>query len=428
MNSEPRVAVPVSPSLWLAGLVTSRRLRVYPPLMLASVVLYTVHDVWQRGLRSDLGGDFLSFYTGGAFVLHNNPEGLAHGAQQHALQEQILGFTTNSTGTWVSPPFFAWFFAPFAALPFSLAYVAFTLLSLVSCAAAFHALRKCFGSVPSTTSLLVTAAQFYPTLHALIIGQTTPLWLSAFVWIFVRLRQGRDAEGGLLLGLFVCKPPLALGLAVALVAARRFRTLAFAALSGSALLGLGFAAMPQLMLRYLHAGPKLVSFVRDAGYPVAGLVGSFEFGTLLFDGVSRPLGAAVGFSLLAGLLLLIASFWAHAPWRPATRAWDLRMAATLAVGVIASPHLFSYDLMLLVLPLFVVAFRFPAQGEMPLGNPRLLELTFVLWLLAFATPLLSGMQRVLSQQALGFTLVVQWIVPVTAAWGVYVFRRADSAC
>jgi hypothetical protein len=426
MNREPRIALSESASFSLAGLITARRLRVYPPLMLASVVLYTVHDVWQRGLRSDLGGDFLSFYTGGAFVLRGNLEGLAHGAQQHALQEQILGFTTNSTGTWVSPPFFACLFAPFAALPFPVAYAVFTLASIGSCAVAFGALRKAFASASSTSTLLLTAAQFYPTLHALIIGQTSALWLSVFVWVFVRLRQGRDAQAGLLLGLFVCKPPLALGLAVALLAARRFRTLAFAALSGGALLGSGLVLMPDLTLRYLHAGPKLVSFVRDAGYPVAGLVGSFEFGTLLFDGISRPLGAAAGFSLLAGLLLLIASFWVRTPWRPGTRAWDLRMAATLGIGVIASPHLFSYDLLLLVLPFFVVMFRFPERAEMPLGNPRLLELSFVLWLLAFATPLLSGMQRVSSQQMLGFTLVVQLIVPVIAAWGVYVFRQADS--
>jgi len=424
MSSQPRASLSAAPTVSLAGLVSLRRLRVYPPLMLASVVLYTVHDVWRRGLHSDLGGDFLSFYTGGMFVLHGNPEGLAHSAQQHALQQQILHFTTNSTGTWVSPPFFAWLFAPLAALPFPLAYAVFTIASLALCGAAFSSLRKCLGSAWSTRSMLWAAAQFYPTLHSLIIGQTTALWLSVFVWVFVRLRQGRDAEAGLLLGLLVCKPPLAIGLAVGLLAARRFRTLAFAALSGGALLASGFALMPLLMLRYLHAGPKLISFVRDAGYPVAGLVGSFEFGTLLFDGVSRPLGAAVGFALLAGLLLAIASFWIRAPWLPSSRAWDLRMAATLALGVIASPHLFSYDLMLLVLPFLIVLFRFPSRSELPLGDARLLELSAAIWLLAFAMPLLSGMQRVLSQQALGFIVVVQLIVPLVAYWALTVRRRA----
>jgi len=412
----------MSTQLSLARLVTRDRLRVYPTVVVIAVLGFTVWDIWAHGLQGKLGGDFLSFYTGGYFVSHGHPEALAHGDLQHAFQQQVR--RSDGTSMWVSPPFFAWLFAPLAALPFLTAYVVFMLISMVLCSTAFAALGRDLGSTRSLGRTWWLAAQFYPTLHWLIIGQTTGLWLGVLVWVFLLLRRGRDVPAGFLFGLLACKPTLALGLAVGLLAARRFRALLCAAASGALLVGIGFLTVPGAMLRYLHAGPKLVSFVRDSGYPTQGLFGSFEFGTLLFDGVSPCLGAATGVLLTLSLLALIAGFWARTPWRPGSARWDLRMAATLALGVVASPHLFGYDLMLLLLPFFIVLARTSVSAARPFGEARVLEATVWVWLLALATPLLAPMQHWASLRWFGVPMTLQAGVIAIVIWGVFVARWA----
>jgi len=414
------------PRFAIAKLMNAERMRVYPALMFIALAFMSIRDALKTGIHGELGGDFLSFYTGGAFMLHGNAAALALVDKQHAFQEMVLHFPVKNTAVWVSPPFFAWLFAPLAMLPFPVAYAVFTAASLALCIGAFSALRKTLSIQQSTKRMLWTAAQFCPTIHWFVIGQTTAMWLSLLVWVFILLRQGRDAKAGLLFGLLVCKPPLAIGLAVGLLAARRFRTLTFAGVSAAALVGVGLLTTPSALLHYVHAGPKLVSLVRNPAYPISGLVGSFEFGTLLLDGISHRLGTALGVAMLVGLLGMIASFWARTTWRPGTLSWDLKMAATLAVGVTASPHLFFYDLMLLMLPLFIVSARLPTRSGLLFGDRGLAETTFWIWAAALASPLVSAIEMVLSREAFGFAIVLQLLVPLVGVWGYYANRRAQA--
>jgi hypothetical protein len=414
----------------LSALLTPRRVTLYP--LLATLVLLCVaaYDVLAgNGLQSAfggaLGGDFMAFYTAGHFVAHGMAERLYDAAAQLAFQEQVAGGKLSGTAIWVSPPYLAWLFAPLARLPYVWAFVACVTLSMGGVWLSFRALGRELALEQSPTRLLWFGLQYYPTLQWLLNGQMTGLWLVLATNVFVLLRRGRDVPAGLLLGCFAVKPPLALGLAVALLAARRFRALTAAALSAGALVAVGFLTLPGAMHEYSRRGTELLALVRSDGYATAGLHGSFEVATLLADGISPSFAVALGVALTVALLAWIGVLWFRADWRPATPGWDLRMAATLTAGVIASPHLFIYDLALLLLPLFVLIARSDRKGP-PLGGAPQLPLAALIWALALVGPALALLQQLASRKLLGFPVALQPGVVAILATALLLARQAEA--
>src|SRR5262249_51492882 len=155
-----------------------------------------------------LGGDFLSFYTGGAFVLQGRSAELSSEASQLSFQLAVIGENVQGAAVWVSPPFFAWLFAPFSLLPYPVAYALFVVLSAAVVTVSFRALGRALKSDQSVGHMWWVALQYYPTLQWLLNGQITGLWLSAFIAVFLLLRERRDGAAGLVFGLFACKPTL----------------------------------------------------------------------------------------------------------------------------------------------------------------------------------------------------------------------------
>lgn len=409
-------------------LLTPERIRAYPAITFAVLVAFAAYDrLAGKGLLNAfdgaLGGDFLSFYTGGSFVLHGRALDLSNEAAQLAFQRAVLGANVQSTSVWVSPPYFAWFFAPFSLLPYPVAYVVFVALSVGVLTLAFRALGRALGLPQSTPRTWWIVLQYYPTLQWLLNGQITGLWLSAFIAIYLSLRSGRENRAGICLGLFACKPTLALGLAVALLAARRIRLLLWAAVSAGTLVALGFVTVPAAMRDYLYRGPALVSFVRESGYHLAGLHGSFEFATLALDGYSRRIASISGLLVCCGLVAAAGAHWLRADLRAGSRAWDLEMAATLAIGVIASPHLYGYDLALLALPFWIVVARTSSPASvLPLDEGPVLRATAYVWALGLVGPALAVAQEDLTRRILGVPVVVQFGVIAIFVWAYRVRR------
>lgn len=412
--------------------LTEERIRAYPAVTFAVLVLFAAYDrLAGHGLLNAfdgaLGGDFLSFYTGGHFVLHGRAHDLSNESAQLAFQRGVLGADVPNTSVWVSPPFFAWFFAPLSLLPYPVAYVVFVAMSVAVLTVAFGALTRALGLSQSTARTWWIVLQYYPTLEWLLNGQITGLWLSVLTFVYLSLRAGRDARAGLLLGLFACKPTLALGLAMALLVAGRFRVLLCASVTAGLLVALGFATLPSAMIAYLYHGPALVSFVREAGYHLAGLHGSFEFATLLLDGFSRRLASLAGVLFCAALVATAGSFWVRAEWKPGSRAWDLRFAATLAIGVIASPHLYGYDLALLALPFWIVVARTRGTSGLPLDGGPVLGATACVWALGLLGPAVAVAEEQLTRRILGVAVIVQFGVLAILVWATRVNRlRLDS--
>ena len=399
----------------LLGLLTPRRIRTYPVIGLVVVGLVALADTLAGGglLR---GRDFLAFYTAGRLLSQGTAMRLLDANAQDAFQQALMETDIDYVSVWGNPPYVAWLFVPFAQLPYGWAFAAFMAISVAFMLGAFRALRRELTLELSVGTMAWVTLLYFPSVIWLLNGQMTALWLGTLIAVFVLLRRGCDVRAGLALGILACKPQLAFGLCVVLLAARRFRALAAAGASGLGLVLLGVVTLPDVMEGYFRHAPDLVRLVRSSGFHDAGLHGSFEFATLLLDGWSPRLANVLGVLATLAMLLLIGASWLRQGWHPATRAWDLRMAASLALGVVASPHLFAYDLVLLVLPLFIVVAHYPSKGQRPLGGGSLLGTTAVLWALGLLGPVLTVVQQALTTRCLGFPMAIQLGVVAVLFW------------
>jgi len=414
--------------------LTPERMRRYPQIVAAICISVLLYDRASGkglvgGLDLLLGGDFISFYTAGSAVAHGHPEWLSSPADQLAQQSLLVGHAFQSLSLWLSPPYLAWLFAPFTALSYPVAFSIFTLLGALLLVGSVHSLSRELGAF-STLALSAAAIQFFPTIEWFSDGQTTGFWLVLYAIVFVALRRGRESIAGLALGLFACKPQLALGLAVALLAARRWKALLFAAAASSVLVIVGLGTLPSEMSSYVSRGNAVLAFIRSPAYLSHGLVGALEVPVLLLGGISPLAGDVVGFALTLGLLAVVFRAWARRPiWQPGSVEWDLRMAGTFALGVIASPHVYNYDLALLLVPLFIAASRLPRRPDQsrPLDDGPILVTTAAVWALSLVGPLLTKLEQEITKRYLGFPVAFQLGFFAVALWGLLVLRASDEA-
>src|SRR5262245_26581670 len=117
--------------------LTPARVRAYPLVAFVVLALVATYDRFSgqglsNGLGDAFGGDFLGFYTGGHFAREGRARALADPDAQLAFQRAVIGRDIDALAAWVSPPYFAWLFAPFSALPYVAAFVAWVGTSVVA--------------------------------------------------------------------------------------------------------------------------------------------------------------------------------------------------------------------------------------------------------------------------------------------------------
>lgn len=394
----------------IARWLTPARVRLYPATA-AVVVLggYLVSISLGEGptdaAGAIVGADFSAFYWAGTELREGQPHGLYDIEAEAEFLARLIAPATSEDGevhAFVSPPYWALFFAPLSALPYLGALALFWLLSLGLLLTNVALLRRALPAlrrVPLGRAVL-SAALFFPVLFSFLDGQTSMVVLLPLVLAFAALRRERDFAAGLALGLLAVKPQLALGLVLVLLAARRARALAGAAVTAGAWLVVGWMFLPQAMADYAALAPELFEFLRRDDYYTWGQLSAYGFATLLLDPLSHTAGTVAGLGATLALSALVVGTWLRTPWAPGTRRWDLTMAASITLGLVASPHLFLYDASLLVLPLaIVVAWVGPpdprpvAPGAAPpplLDGGPVLSATGVLWAALFVGPYLTS--------------------------------------
>jgi hypothetical protein len=374
-----------------------------------------------------LGADFRAFYTAGALVGAGRSDLLYDFAAQASLQSGTL--PADHVSAWLLPPFAVWPFVALSRLPFPVALIAHLAVGVALVVAALRALARELGT-PTTRAMAWAALAYYPTQQWLFDGQLTAIAFVLLTGSFVFLRRGRDTWAGVLLGCLAYKPQLALGLFAALVGARRARAVVAALATGAAWAAVSYATLPGATRDYLEQAPRFGSFLRASGYPTAGLHGLFQVGTLAFDALSPMAGTAVGAALTAAAVAALVALGGREPWCPGRPEWDRRMAAILALSVIASPHLFGYDLMLLLLPFFIVwHLQEGGSRDRPLDGGPLLVASALCWALALLGPVLTVVQQAVTARLFGRPFALQIGVAAIVAWIVIVagFGNARNA-
>lgn len=336
-------------------------------LLLGTLVFHGL-DLCVPGLLDRTGRlkapDFLQFYTYGSLVRSGavnrlyEPKAHAAAARQIDPQLALSDFRPNYS------PVVAWLSAPLAALTFLQAMAAFSVASV----AAYVSAVMLLGSATSrfqSRGLMALVAAAWPTLFIVLrYGQISALSLLLLAGAAVAAARRRDMAAGILLGLLAYKPQLLLAPLLALLALRQWRLLVGVSLGAGAELLLDLMLVgPAMMRQYVEVligiarQPELVQFFAAESHSLRGFV--------------RLLLPWPWLLTTAGLMAVPVAAWAavrvwrrHSDWRP-------RWAALVVAALLASPHLLTYDLLLLAVPLVLLAdWLIEAHGDIPRGAWR----------------------------------------------------------
>ena len=358
--------------LFIRGL-TPYRVKTYPPIFAVMMFVgWIISQLRIPGLidsaRTIIGIDFVAFFTAGSFFLQGRFAELYDPAAQLKFQQDLVApAITDKFMFFVSPPFTVPLYIPFALGEYLTGLFLWWGVGLFALLFSLHLLRKELfqESPPSLLRLFLLSFTFYPTLFWFIDGQSTSFTLLVYIAFFVLLRRNKDFSAGLLLGLLIYKPTLALGLGAALLFKFRWRALLGCVISAGTWSLSGFVFFPAIMKIYITQSFDLL---RAAIADPWGALSLHEFSLNLLGQIWKPGSTILSAVLTVGAVIMIFMFWQRTPWQPGSRAWDMTWAATIAIGLIIGQHLGVYDVMLL-LPGFMILWSYYPRGT----NGRLLD-------------------------------------------------------
>ena len=341
---------------WLDG----RRVRGYAVIVgIASLGLLIVSWIEAMGPQ---GSDFLAFWGAGRAVL----EGVPHAAYDLAWQERVQ--TSAGFDGWyafVNPPPFLFLAAPFAALPYPAAWIAWVVLTYAAWA---------WVSVRAFPRLWPLALVFPGALIAAGHGQNGFV-TGALLVGGVALLDRRPLVAGALLGALIVKPHLALLVPFWLAAGGRWRAFVAAASSAVGLLVLSWLAFgTTTMVGYVNSWEASAAIMRSADADFLLRMTTPYSQLRLYGG--ETLATAVAVLLALAMIALVVR-----GWRRFGQDGMATGALMLAATALASPYLFNYDLPFLVLPILWLVSQALQKGFRPWEKTLLVGL----WLAPYAT-------------------------------------------
>lgn len=300
----------------------------------AGLLAFGFVELW---LGSYLGSnDFSGIWAGPrALILGHDP----YDAATWPTTAISLQGQRPQTAVYGYPGYVAIALLPLALLPLPAAAIAWTVGGLVLAAVALGALlRHVAPGMPPVHGLFgATLLLSQPGFTSFYDGQWSFLLVAAAAGLVLALRRGGGLAAGGLLAVLLAKPHLFLFAIPALVRAALVRgagsAIAVFAIIGVALVGVSLVVMPAWPAAFLAlAGAPRIASSRVTTLPVA-------LGDLL-----GPSGGPLAIALIVGALALAIRFRADR---------DGYLAVWLAVSFLAAPYAWSYDQLVLLVPLAI---------------------------------------------------------------------------
>ncbi len=322
-------------AIWLAGLALT-----------AGFYWLILQPAWSDPHWRVAATDFDAFWAGAQLAWHGHP---ADAYTPQSMQAAELLATQPAGGSWfpyLYPPIFLLLTLPLGGLPYLAALATFLLIGY----AIFSACLHCIIPVRwSWLPILLSPA----ALTTAVIGQNGFLTASCFAGGL--LLMGRSPLfGGMCLGLLIAKPHLAIGIPVALLAARRWRALSACALTAAWLTGVSWAVLGSAVWSGFFSASSMMRAMIESPLVWPKLASVYGAARVLHAGV--PLAAALqGFAAVVALMCLGRLVWR----RPGAAA---EVAALVPTALLCTPFLWDYDLVCLGVPMAWIAARAGETG------------------------------------------------------------------
>ena len=324
--------------------------------------------------------DFSEFYAAAQMVR----EGHGKSLYDLTIQAQFQSKLAAVHAYYLRPSFETLLFLPFTYVNYRTAYTLWTLINLallvvvvsliesrtkVSLAVSQYAkIRADAGLV------LVIFLTFAPTTTCLLIGQDSLLILLVYTIVFVMLRLGAEFRAGCALACGLFKFHLIIPFVLILLLRRRWPALKGFAAVGSLLIlitivisGIGVLREYPRVLLFDSTHRQIMGFNPEFTPNIRGFLYLLEKG--------RPSHI---FSWLTAVFSILALWWAAKNWRNDRFEWSF--SASLLATLLASYHLYNYDLTLLLLPIAIVCGELARRMRLLQGNVFLTSVLVILFL------------------------------------------------
>jgi len=253
----------------------------------------------------------------------------------------------------------------------------------------------------------LVAAAYPALLVTLRFGQISTLTLVAPALVVAALAVNRRFLAGMCLGLLAYKPQLLVVAIPVLLVARDWRGITGLAVAGAAQLafawvwvGTGVMKEYALTLAQVTLRPDMVMLYPENSHSLRGFL--------------RLLGVPASVASTVGVACVLACA------APVARAWRgdapplMRVSALILLTLLLTPHLITYDLLLLAVPIIALAEWAATHAKNP-GARRATVVAVVLYAASFSPVLAEHAHIQLSTLAIAAGVWITW--PLTATRG-----------
>ena len=319
-------------------------------LIVANVVYLAdsyVQGLWLAPDGTGIVTDFVTIWAAGQMALAGHAAAAYDWPSLKLVDESVLGHRFDGYLGWPYPPTFFFVAAPLSQLPYVSAFVFWVSSTFLAYLAAIRAI------IGDRVGYFLAAA-FPAVLANFIVGQNGFL-SAALIGGTLTFMERRPICAGVLLGLLSYKPHLGLLFPIVLMASGRWWVFVTAAIVAALMAAASWAAFGSASwLAFFHgASHALVSDgVADWGKLQS------AFGLTRALGGSEPLAWSVQI-----VVALIAAGAITVLWR-SRATYEIKAAALATGALLATPHLLTYDLVILAVPLAFL-FRLGRAGRFP---------------------------------------------------------------
>ena len=303
-----------------------------------------------------LGGDLLQEYVGG-HLWNSNRTMLYDWDHSKVIQhdESIVGFAWQESGYFpmVYPPFHYQFASLSAGLEYRNFIVVWMFVGAIALSIAAFVFLSGFRDLRiNSGGWLFVAMLFTPLLVSINTGQKSAILLAILTVTFILLHRERPLTAGLVFGLIAFKPYLAVLIGLVMLCKKQYRFVAGSFITLSALIGVSWIAAPTSWGEYIQVCFGFSEYISISGYQLEqshSLWGAMQL--LLGDHAPvlvKPLAcvAAIGVLTLLGRIMT-------GPIELSSSRFAFQFAACVIATVLISPHFYTYDLTILLLPLAI---------------------------------------------------------------------------
>jgi hypothetical protein len=327
------------------------------------------------------GTDYIYFYVMGSLLSDGRAAAL-YDADAHLeearrkIDPQVNLFAKYSN----YGPQVAAGFAPLARLPFGRSLALFLLLTAAAYGVSVWLLWRLSPALAPYGTVVAVLAAGFPAFFTLIrYAQLSAVSLLLLSLALVALVRDRRVLAGVVIGTMIFKPQLGVVIGLVMILAGEWRVVA----------GAAAAASIQLAVAWLVAGTSVMRQYFDVLWALfrnPSLVQIYPGEVHSLRGFAQLLIGSPAIVTAVSILALVLAVWIG------LRVWKSGMTVRMKWGVLvlltvlASPHLLTYDLILLTIPLVVFADWAAGNQEHP-SQPWVSRLLLLLYLAPFSSNL-----------------------------------------